>query len=123
MSKIPDYWTNFLNANNLRGITIEIPEEIDLSELGTSCMLYDEKNILEEMNEFYPGLVVKDDNYIPIGCCLNGSGDPYFINSNDGAKGKLYRIYHDEFSADEYDKDSAIDTVLNNYEDMLLYKE
>lgn len=122
MDTIPKYWIKFLESHKLQGIELEIEEEQDLSELGVSLKLFNKQEIIEEMNNYYPGLVVKKDNYIPIGSCSFGSGDPYFINSNDGADGKLYRIYHDEFSDDEYDKDSAIDVVLNNYKTLLKFK-
>jgi len=122
MDTIPKYWIKFLDSHKLRGIEIEIDEEQDLSEFGVSLKIFIEQEIIEEMNNYYPGMVVKNDNYIPIASCSYGSGDPYFINSNDGQNGKLYRIYHDEFSDDEYDKDSAIDVVLENYELLLNFK-
>jgi hypothetical protein len=122
MDNIPKYWINFLDSFKLRGVEIDIDEEKDLSELGISIKIFNEQEIIEEMNGFYPGLAVKNDNYIPIGSCCEGSGDPYFINSNDGQNGKLYRIYHDEFSDQEYDKDSAIDVVLSSYKELLKFK-
>lgn len=123
MDAIPKYWIIFLDSHELRGIEIEINEEHDLSEMGVSLKVFNEHEIMDEMNNYYPGMVVKNDNYIPIASCSCGSGDPYFINSNDGQKGKLYRIYHDEFSEEKYDKDSAIDLVLENYESLLNFKQ
>jgi hypothetical protein len=123
MDTIHKYWIKFLDSHKLRGIEIEINEEQDLSEFGISLKIFNEMEITEEMNNYYPGIIVKNDKYIPVASCNYGSGDPYFINLNDGQNGKLYRIYHDEFLDDEYDKDSAIDVVLENYELLLKFKQ
>ena len=93
MSEIPKYWIDFLKTNNISGIEIEIPENMDLSELGATFEIMNEEESVDEMNNYYPGLIVKKDNYIPIGSCSIGSGDPYFINTNDGPTGKLYRSH------------------------------
>ena len=54
---------------------------------------------------------------------VEGSGDPYFINLNDGSNGCLYRIYHDAEMIDDnsYNLDDAVNTVLKNYTDLLKY--
>ncbi|WP_421976021.1 hypothetical protein [Roseivirga seohaensis] len=122
MDLIPKYWIDFLEANHLHGIHIEIPDDNDLSEIGATFKLMNEQNCMEEMQSFYPGILVKHKGYIPIGSCSNGSGDPYFINSNDGPNGKLYRIYHDEVIDQNYNSDSAITIVLTKYEDILKFK-
>lgn len=120
---IPDYWIEFLNKSNLRDIECEIPEESDLSEIDGGCLeIFNENNIKDEATNYYPGIGVLNDGYIPVAGCSHGSGDPYFININDGKSGPLYRIYHDEVIDENYSKDSAINRVLNNYEDLLKYK-
>jgi len=119
---IPDYWIEFLNNNNLRNIEIEIPDEMDLSELdGGGLKIFDEEGIFEESTKFYPGIAVKNDGYLPIASCLQGSGDPYFINCSEGPAGRLYRIYHDEVSDEGYTKE-AVNIVLSNYEKLLELK-
>ena len=122
---IPEYWKDFLNKNNFQKSEIEIPASADLSELNDEefgLYILDEKMIMEEATDYYPGIAVKPHGYIPVAGCQHGSGDPYFINTNDGIGGKLYRIYHDEVIDKNYDKEKAIDVVLNNYEDLLKYK-
>ena len=118
---IPDYLIDFLHENNLEKKDIEIPEEQDLSGVGADFFIMDEKGMQEETNEYYPGLVVKEDGYIGIGSCAIGSGDPYFINYNDGPEGPLYRIYHDSVSDEGYEKSEAIDIVLSSYMDIKKY--
>ena len=65
MIGIPEYWIAFVEEEPLTNANIDIVED---------------DAILGEMNKFHPGLVVKNDDYIPIGGCLTGSGDPYFFN-------------------------------------------
>ena len=119
---IPQYWLDFVKANNLIGSYIEIPEERDLSGLGIEMKIMDEKSIIEEAQELYPGLVVLKDNFIPVGECQLGSGDPYFINQNDGINGPIYRIYHDVVFDEDYDKEEAIDKVLESYTELITNK-
>jgi hypothetical protein len=116
---IPDYWTSFVEEHGLTDKDIEIPEDGDLSEIGAEFRIMKPEDTIEEANDFYPGLVVKNDGYIPIGSCSTGSGDPYFINANDGPKGPLYRIYHDSVHDEGYDKKEAVALVLKNYEGIL----
>ena len=121
---IPEYWKGFLTTNSLIGQYCEIPEASDLSELdGGDLKIFDESEILEEANEFYPGLAVIKDGFIPVASCSEGSGDPYFINIKDGPNGCLYRIYHDAEMIDDnsYNLDDAVNIVLKNYTDLLKY--
>ena len=123
MQEIPKYWTDFISNHQLVGKSFEIPEDQDNSEMGSSFTLMNNDQIASEMNEYYPGLIVKKDSFIPVGSCNSGSGDPYFINSKDGPNGKLYRIYHDSVNDQGYDVDMAIDIVLFNYEEIIEYKD
>ena len=121
---VPEYWKNFIVSNLLVGKCCEIPEKSDLSELdGGDLKIFSEADIVKEANEFYPGLIVKKDGFIPVASCLQGSGDPYFINVNDGPNGCLYRIYHDAemIDDDNYNLDDAVNIVLNNYTDLLKF--
>ncbi len=118
---IPEYWKEFISKNDMIGKDFEIPETNDLSELGADIKILNEKDIIDEATNFYPGLAVSKDGYLPVGSCLAGNGDPYFINTNDGPAGPLYRIYHDSVDEDGYDKDDAVEIVLKNYEDILTY--
>lgn len=90
-----------------------------MSEIGASIGLYDEAAAKDEAERFYPGLVVIKDGFVPIGQCLGGSGDPYFINIEDNPPGPLYRVYHDSVADADYDRAEAIARVLASYEDLL----
>ena len=120
---IPNYWKLFVDSHRLIDSHIEIPEESDLSELGCSLQIFSESKSVDEANNFYPGVAVKKHGFVPVACCLIGSGDPYFINFNDGEFGSLYRIYHDVemIDDDNYNLDDAVDVVLKDYRDLLKF--
>ena len=72
----------------------------------------------DEAENFYPGMSAAKKHYVPVAMCLIGSGDYYYINSNDGKSGALYRIYHDSVK-DEKIAENGIEKVLDNYENLL----
>ena len=120
----PNYWIEFIEKNGLIGMSCTIPEEHDLSELsGGTLQFLSLEDIEEETNEYYPGIGVSKAGFIAIASCLNGSGDPYFINLNDGPNGKLYRVYHDAKINNDgtYDLDEAVNVVLINYSEILKF--
>ncbi len=59
------------------------------------------------------------DGFIPVGSCLEGWEDPYFINTHDGAEGPLYRISHDAVTEDGYERNEAVAVVLCKCSDIL----
>lgn len=118
---MPPYWTNFLAAHRLLGREARIPVSADRSAVGAEIGFLDEAGSRSEALDFYPGLAVSADGFIPVGECLLGSGDPYFIQISDGEGGPLYRIYHDAVSAEGYDRSTAVAIVLDDYRDLLRY--
>ena len=116
----PAHWQDFLERNGLYGMSFEIPDSADVSGLGAELQLLTPAQAREEAEDCYPGLAVAADGYVPVGMCLLGSGDPYFIRDGDGAGGPLYRIYHDAVAWDgagvaRYGPD-AVAIVLESYE-------
>ena len=119
----PDFWVNFLDENDLHGAVVELSEELDLSGLGVDLQFLTAAQSIDEATTCWPGIGVSEVGYVPIGSCLCGSGDYYYIRSNDGKAGPLYRIYHDAVDEDGYKPDDAIDLVLQSYEDLLGFVE
>ncbi|MCI0638955.1 MAG: hypothetical protein L0Y72_22915 [Gemmataceae bacterium] len=115
------HYREFVARRGLVGKCIAIPAADDVSGVGASIELLDEDSAAEEANEFYPGLVVKADGFVPIGSCLIGTGDPYFINVRDDPPGPVYRIYHDSVIDDKYDRQQAVACVLTSYELLLQF--
>ncbi len=115
---VPEYWKEFIEKYQLVGKALEIDEDRDLSGVGIEIQIMTDEQIFDEATNCYPGITVANEGYIPIGICLVGSGDSYYINNNDGKCGALYRIYHDAVSETEI-SDGAIHKVLENYEQLL----
>ena len=118
---LPEYWSQFLNENGLVGAAIQIAEQNDLSGLGADLQFLNQQQSIDEATNFWPGIGVAKDGYVPVAMCLLGSGDYYYINTNDGSNGPLYRIYHDAVHESGYDPNNAIAVVLKNYETLLLH--
>lgn len=115
---IPEYWHTFITENEMIGCDFEISEDDDLSELGADLKIMSIEQCVSEATECHPGIEAFKKNYIPVAMCLAGSGDYYFIRSTDGAKGALYRIYHDAVNGDNINE-NCIDKVLNSYASLL----
>jgi hypothetical protein len=118
---IPEYWKAFRSEHSLESKDVSVPEEGDLSGVGVDLVILDDAGSRQEAEELYPGMGVSKDGFVPVGHCDIGSGDPYFINMNDGPDGPLYRIYHEEVDADGYDRDEAVDIVFKSYTQILNY--
>ena len=116
---IPEYWKKFIEENDLVGRAFEISEEDDLSGMGAEFQIMKPEDTIDEAENFYPGLIVKKDGFLPVGGCVIGSGDPYFINTREGRNGSLYRIYHDSVMDENYDGDEAVVVVFERYEDLM----
>ena len=119
----PDFWVRFVMDNGLVGARVEVPEEHDQSKLGIDLEFLTSEQSIDEATNFWPGLAVANDGYVPVGSCLCGSGDYYYIRATDGAAGPLYRIYHDAVDGDGYDPNEAIALVLQSHEELLAYVE
>jgi len=120
---LPSYWIDFLNANDLRGKNCRLPEGEDESGVGADLGIFTEEESIDEATNFWPGIAVAADGYVPVAGCLTGSGDPYFIKTSEGSGGRLYRIYHDAVSESGYKAEEAIALVLQSYELLLKHVE
>jgi hypothetical protein len=112
----PHYWTSFLKNHELLGKSASLSEEDDMSEVSADIIFLTEAESNDELENFWPGIGVAKDGFVPIGACAIGSGDYYYINLNDGTNGPMYRIYHDAVHSDGYDPATALDKVLDHYE-------
>jgi hypothetical protein len=119
----PDFWRDFIAENGLAGMTFSIPEEADRSGLGAEIELLTPEQSADEAHNYWPGIGVAKDGYVPVGACLTGSGDYYYVRALDGARGPLYRIYHDAVDEQGYDPEQAIAVVMDDYRELLGYVE
>lgn len=84
----------------LTGVCFSLDDEQDESGLGADFRWMTLDEILDEATQAYPGIVARRHGYLPIGICLEGSGDPYFLRIEDGT---IVRIPHQAAINDELD--------------------
>jgi hypothetical protein len=119
----PIYWHQFMQQYRLEGKAACLSEDVDLSTLGADMQFLTEAQSIDELTNFWPGLGVSKDGYVPVAWCSIGSGDYYYINTNDGQDGPLYRVYHDAVGPNGYKTENAVAKVLNHYEEILRHVE
>jgi hypothetical protein len=117
----PKYWIEFIRSNNLSGKAASLSDQIDQSGVGVELSFLTNAQAVDEATNFWPGIGVSPDGFVPVGECQIGSGDYYYININDGPDGALYRIYHDEVGEHGYQRDRAVALILKNYREVLPY--
>ncbi|MFC1587491.1 hypothetical protein ACFL54_04190 [Planctomycetota bacterium] len=113
---IPEWLLTILQSFNLTGTSFSLGEDLDLSEMGVEMKWADPVEILREKEELYPGLVAHIKGYLPVGICLEGSGDPYFLKLSGGDNPVLVRIPHDSCDGDDLDE-SAVEIVSEKLSD------
>jgi|SRR5690554_1306602 len=115
---VPHYWIEFITQNELIGEEIEFPWPGE-SDLNAIVEILSLKSILLEATELWPGTAVVQHGFIPVGACSIGAGDQFFINSNDGASGPLYKIDHEQVKVGGLLPDGAVLKMLQHYEELL----
>lgn len=76
------------------GQNFSIDSKYDKSGLGVEMKWLSPSEQVEESFEFFPGILAYELNYLPVGECLRGSGDPYFMKMENNEY-CLFRIPHD----------------------------
>ena len=111
---LPEWYASLLKEFPLSGVIFSLNEELDQSELGVDLKWLSPEQTLDEAQNVYPGKSVIGLGYLPIGSCLAGSGDPYFLKLSDYSEDPaLVRIPHDLVSDDGY-PENEIELVCNS---------
>nr|WP_121271550.1 hypothetical protein [Pedobacter schmidteae] len=97
---------DLLSTYNIIGQTFFISEDDDPTGLGVDMEWFTPAAQVEEAFEYFPGSLVVQNGYLPVGMCLSGSGDPYFLKTIDQKYG-LFRVPHDAINEGSYDYDSV----------------
>ena len=123
MPVLPSYWSSFVAEHGLEGkeFSVPWPPEHPDADLAHEIGLMSEKQAADEATQFWPGIKVFPDGFVPVGADLIGSGDQYFINIHDGSGGPLYQIDHEKVSENGYDRNAAVSIVLTSYRELLNY--
>ena len=109
---ITDY-QDLLKTVNIIGASFELSEISDQSGMGVDMEWMAPADQIDEAFNFYPGLLVVEKGFIPVGSCLKGSGDPYFLRVED-KQWMIYRVLHDfdSFSQKMVEFVSTLDVLL-----------
>lgn len=109
---IGDY-KELIRTLNIIGASFELSEISDQSGSGVDMEWMSPQEQIDEAFNFYPGLLVVEKSFIPVGSCMNGSGDPYFLRVED-KQWNIYRILHDfnTFSDKMIEFVSTLDVLL-----------
>jgi hypothetical protein len=114
-ARLPRVVVALLTEHPLVGLNFTVDDETDESGLGAELKWMDPDEMRSEATEAYPGLVACPLGYLPVGICLEGSGDPYFIRLDDAS---VVRVPHDAAREDGLNED-AVEVVLSSIGDFV----
>ncbi|MFO0549912.1 MAG: hypothetical protein U0271_16075 [Polyangiaceae bacterium] len=103
-----------LTSVSLCGATVTILPEDDLSQLGVDMRILTPQQMRSEALDCYPGIAAISLGYIPLAMCLEGSGDPYFVDADL----RVVRIPHDAVDGDSLDAE-RLELVAKSLEDAI----
>ena len=100
---LPEPLVKLLTEMPLVGVEFTLDAATDPSGLGVELRWMTPAEMVSEALDVYPGLVAVPLGFLPVGICLGGSGDPYFVRVRDLA---LVRIPHDAARGGHLDESS-----------------
>jgi len=108
--RIPEWLIEIMSGHPLADSKISISEENDELGVGLEMKWLAPADQLTELFELQPGISAGPAGYIPVGECLEGTGNQIFLdlNSPDGA---IVRISHDAVTHDGRLDESRIGVV------------
>ena len=105
---------DLMSCYALSGTTFTLDEEVDPSGLGVEMQWMAPADMVEEAFELYPGIPALGLGYLPIGQCLSGSGDPYFLKIKAGEDPPLVRIPHESAEDENTLDESQIEEIVSS---------
>lgn len=117
---LPANLLGWLLSYPLVGTEFSLSEDEDESGLGVEMQWFTPAQMISETSEAYPGIVAKPVGYLPVGMCLVGSGDPYFLKIDSGGDDPpVVRIPHEAADADDNLNVNLIEQVSPRLSDFL----
>jgi len=116
---VPPWLTTFLSAYPIIGVSFTLSEKEDRSGLGVEMEWLTSDDMISEAKHAYPGIPALVMGYLPIGSCLSGTGDYYYISARAGEDPPVLRIPHDSVVDDEHIDESQIEIVAPSLGDFL----
>lgn len=90
-----DWCIWLMGTYDVIGYEVVLAPSDDPSGLGVEFRWMTPEQIVSETTESQPGISASQHGFAPIGLCLSGSGDPYFINSLESDNPPVVRIPHE----------------------------
>lgn len=113
---IPDEAIDLLSRYPIIGVSFSLPDEEDSSELGAEVRVLNPDEIVDEATNAYPGIAALPAGFVPLGACLEGSGDPYFVHCSGG---EFVRIPHGAVTEDNTLDRNQIEVVRQSFTEFL----
>jgi hypothetical protein len=110
-SLLPGWLVNWLLTYPLVETDFSLSASDDNSELGVEMKWLSPPQIISETVEAFPGIAAAGSGYLPIGMCLEGSGDYYFLKTTAGDDPPFVRIPHDAVDAERRLRDDQVEIV------------
>ncbi len=102
------------------GESFSLAEDHDESQRGAELRILTAAESVDEALNAYPGVIARKLGFLPIGICLEGSGDPYFVKCPEGT---MTRIPHDSIGADDSLDLREVELVCHSLRDFLKVAE
>jgi hypothetical protein len=97
---VPEWYLEVLMAHPLAGTSFMITSDVAGGPLDFRIEWLDAKKMIAEARDLYPGISAMRDRYVPVGGCLTGSGDPYFVRFTEGDDPQVMQMFHDMADVD-----------------------
>lgn len=112
---LPTELAQILTTAQLAGAEFSLDPTEDASGLGVALRWMTPQEMVSEATDVFPGKVAAPLGFIPVGICLEGSGDPYFVRLCDLA---LVRIPH-EATRGGVLVEASVESVADSVKDFL----
>lgn len=117
---LPRWFLDLVSTYPLIESEATLDPEDDASGLGVEMLWLTPAAMHSEAIDAYPGIAAVRRGYLPVGACLLGSGDPYFLYlSADNDDPPLTRIPHEGIDAQDELMTAAVEMVAPHLSDFL----
>jgi hypothetical protein len=98
---VPVFLSDWMLSYPLAETQFCLSEDGDESGLGADMQWLTPRQMIGEATDAYPGRLAAPLGYLPVGSCLVGSGDYYYLKTGAGDDPPLVRIPHEAADVDD----------------------
>lgn len=118
-SLLPSWLLSWLLMYPVVETDFSLTDAEDNSGLGVEMKWLSPSQIISEAFEAFPGTAAAGLGYLPIGMCLEGSGDYYFLKIAIGDDPLFVRIPHDAIDAERRLREDQVEIIANRLSEFL----